>query len=93
MTQDIIIDEEGRIEFVYSDDLAEAMGLDELVGAGLATVERASHVEPAAGGGWNVDMTPRGGPASLGVFTKRADALAAEVEWLKQQMVSQERCK
>ncbi len=43
---------------------------------------RASHVEPCAGG-WSADMSPVGGPVLTG-FTKRSQALAAEVAWLEE---------
>ena len=69
---------EGRVEFVYSDALAGLLDL------GAATVTRASHVEPAPGGGWTADMAPSGGPV-LGPFALRAEALAAEVAWLAQE--------
>lgn len=78
---DITITEDGRVQFIYSDDLA---GLLEI---GHATVERASHVEPAPGGGWTADMSPSGGPVLTQPdgqpFALRADALAAEVQWLR----------
>lgn len=53
----------------------------------MKDVSRASHVEPAEdGNGWNVDMSPIGGPKSIGTFDTREEALAAEVEWLKQNL-------
>lgn len=69
------IDRAGVIRFIYRDDLAE------LIDHGPATTRRASHVEPAAGGGWSADLAPSGGPV-LGPFRLRADALAAELAWL-----------
>lgn len=49
----INIDTDGKIEFIYSDDLAQ------LLEQGAATVTRASHVEPHPnGGGWIADMSP-----------------------------------
>jgi hypothetical protein len=72
----ITIHDDGRIAFVYSDALAP------LVAAGDATIVRASHVEPAPGG-WQADMTPSGG-GLLPVCALRADALAAEVAWLRE---------
>lgn len=75
----------GEMAFVYDDDLLEL--LDE----GEATIARASHVEPAphpdGGQGWNVDMSPSGGPASLGVYRERSVALAVEVAWLQENVL------
>ncbi|MDP3767105.1 MAG: hypothetical protein Q8S13_03745 [Dehalococcoidia bacterium] len=74
---DLFIRPDGSIETIYSDDLQLA-----LAETGTHNVKRASHVEPADGGGWTADMSPiRGGPV-LGPFPTRADALAAEVDWL-----------
>jgi hypothetical protein len=56
--------------------------LQPLLSEGETTVARASHVEPSAGGGWDADLTPSNGPASLGGFTTRQAALDAEVAWL-----------
>lgn len=72
----IIADEHGGLKFIYDDALLP------LAGEGLMDVRRASHVEPAPGGGWNADMTPVGGPPCLGRFATRGEALAAEREWL-----------
>lgn len=63
---------------VYNDHLAPTLAqLD----AGYV-VKRASHVEPAEGGGWSADMAPSGGGV-LGPFPLRQDALDAERAWLK----------
>jgi hypothetical protein len=61
---------------VYDDALVET--LDAL---GDYRVTRASHVEPHPDGGWTADMRPMGGP-TLGPFKLRAEALAAERQWL-----------
>jgi hypothetical protein len=74
----IKIDDDGRISFVYDDALAD------LLTVGEAIVTRASHVEPAPGGGWTADMGPVAGPV-LGPFPLRADALAAERAWLAEE--------
>ena len=71
----------GRMEFIYTDNLAPL--LDE----GDATVQRVSHVEPSCADGrhgWTADMTPVDGP-TLGPFTTRAEALDAEHVWLQQE--------
>lgn len=75
---DILIDEDGTITFVYSDDLA-AVFVEE---HDQRTV-RASFVEPCAGGGWTADMSLSRGP-SLGPFVTRQDALEAERAWLSE---------
>jgi hypothetical protein len=73
------ISTEGHMRFIYDDVLTEL--LDE----GDATIERASHVEPE-GTQWVADMAPMGGP-KLGPFTKRQDALDAEVAWLNENVL------
>lgn len=61
MSKHTIKIEDGRMQFVYSDELRS------LTGEGPATIERASHVEPYKGGhpqdplGWVADMRPSGG--------------------------------
>lgn len=95
----VVIDADGNMTFIYSDDLAG------LLDGGAAKVTRASHVEPALGGGWQADMRPSGGPILFrgGVevdgdtldfrekngpylkgYNSRREALAAEVAWLRQ---------
>jgi hypothetical protein len=64
------------VEAIYSDEL-----IDVLSELGSVSVRRASHVEPC-NGGWSADMSPVGGPV-LEVFSKRQDAIDAEIEWLK----------
>lgn len=68
--------ENGVVSFIYHDEDVELLDLGE------ARIERASHVEPAEGGGWTADMSPRGGPV-LGPFKLRQAALDAEVAWLE----------
>jgi hypothetical protein len=81
----LTIDPDGTINFIYSDLLAEL--LDE----GDAHVVRASNVEPAQDGpGWTADMTPRLGPGApvLGPFPRHADAIAAEIAFLREDMAT-----
>lgn len=78
---DLRIAPDGEIAFIYSDDLAEFLDL------GDAQVSRASHVEPEGDGGWSADMSPVAGPKLTG-FRLRSEALAAEVEWLKQEIIN-----
>ncbi len=62
MTPDVnvVIDADGNLQFIYSDDLSG------LLETGAAKITRASHVEPALGGGWQADMRPSGGPVLFG---------------------------
>lgn len=81
MADDLVITfDGGTATAVYDDRLLptfRALG-------GELTVARASHVEPAPGGGWTADMAPVGGPV-LGPFTTRAQALHEERQWLAQE--------
>lgn len=67
--------ENGHVQFVWSDELAD------LVETGETTVRRVSNVEPSPGGGWTADMGPVDGPV-LGPFALRQTALDAERAWL-----------
>ncbi len=71
-----MISGDGRIRFIHSDDLTAA-----LRDFGRVEIKRASHVEPNADAMWEADLNPSGGPI-LGPFSSRADALAAERNWL-----------
>lgn len=83
----IVVDtKNGSLSFIYDDKLAGLMTL------GPATITRASHVEPApGGGGWEADMGPVQGPvlrdANGRPFATRAAALAAEVEYLNREVL------
>lgn len=70
------IEVNGTVRAIYG----EAIALDAL---GCPQIARASHVEPEAHGGWHADLTPVGGPVLTG-FSRRSEALAAEVDWLDQ---------
>ena len=76
---DLIVAPSGCIRHIYNDHL-------DLSQLGQVAITRASHVEPDSSGQWRADLSPVGGPI-LGPFTKRAAALAAEVEWLEQNML------
>lgn len=67
----------GNIQFIYSDELAEA-----LRSAGVIHIARASHVEPTPKGKWEADMSPLKGP-KLGPFKTREAALLAEMKWIE----------
>jgi hypothetical protein len=70
----------GRIEFIHSD---EAMQLAVRL-PGTPVISRASHVEPVPGtASWEADMSPSDGP-KLGPFPTKAEALAAEANWLRE---------
>jgi hypothetical protein len=58
-----------------------------LASLGHLDIKRASHVEPDQQnpGQWYADLSPVGGPLLTG-FPSRADALAAEEEWLNNKM-------
>jgi hypothetical protein len=58
-----------------------------LAALGAIDIRRASHVEPMPEqpGKWGADMAPVAGPF-LGPFDTRAEALAAEVAWLDNEL-------
>ena len=72
---ELIIETGGNLRCIY----AEAIDLHSL---GQPKITRASHVEPDSTGRWTADLAPVDGP-KLGPFDKRTDALAAEVQWLR----------
>lgn len=74
------VNDNGGLQFVYDDELAFLSAL------GATSTRRASHVEPNDNGLWTADMSPVGGPV-LGPFDLRGEALAAEVEWLKENVI------
>jgi len=86
MTALLVIDGAGRehhfvcdadgVRCIYDDAVAPLLAT-----LGESTTRRASHVEPDPAGGWQADMSPVSGPILRG-FTLRAEALAAEREWL-----------
>ena len=64
----------GTVKVIYGEEIP----LEEL---GELSIRRASFVEPAAGGGWLVDLSPVNGPL-LGPFKYRSHGLDAERKWL-----------
>ena len=76
----IVIAPDGTLQMIYEDDLAE------LLSAGPFETERASHVEPAEGGGWSATMVTSG--KVLGPFSLRREALAAEAQDLEAVLTS-----
>ena len=81
MVEHQIVIQNGRVQFVYDDELSEVLTI------GPAKVSRVSHVEPAEDGGWTADMSPIGGPILKNpdgqAFAFRSEALEAEREWLR----------
>jgi hypothetical protein len=76
----LVIDNQGAVRCIY----AESIDLSVL---GPLSIERASHVEPDAEGRWWADLSPAGGP-TLGPFSRRSEALTAEVQWLETHWLS-----
>ena len=54
----------------------------------MVEIRRASHVEPTADGQWTADLSPIDGGPLLGPFPMRAEALAAEAEWITARLAS-----
>ena len=69
---DLFIAPDGTVTAIFSEEI-------DLHSLGTATITRASHVEPDDSGHWFADIVD--GP-TLGPFTRRSEALAAEVAWL-----------
>ena len=61
--------------------------VDLMQALGPTRIRRASSVEPTDDNRWTADMGALGGPV-LGPFGRRAQALAAEVSWLRQHLKS-----
>jgi hypothetical protein len=78
----ITIDSLGVARGIYADDPRLMTFMRAL---GVASIRRASHVEPTSDNRWTADMAPSGGPV-LGPFDTRSEALAAEVEWLSRSL-------
>lgn len=81
---DLILTPAGHLRCVYDEAI-------DLAALGTPQIERASHVEPAASGGWTADLSPVGGPV-LGPFALRSAALTAERDWLIQYWLLSEAC-
>ena len=72
----------GTIRCIYSEAIDLAL-------LGPIQIQRASHVEPDERGQWHADLLPVGGP-TLGPFSRRSDALAAEEAWLVEHWLDQD---
>ncbi len=73
---ELLITPEAMIRCLYDETL-------ELTALGTPQIQRGSHVEPTADGNWTADLSPVSGPL-LGPFSRRSEALGAEVVWLEQ---------
>ncbi len=71
---DLVVRPGGVVAAVYTEDF-------DFQTLGTASIRRASHVEPDGLGRWRADLSPVGG-LTLGPFTLRSQALAAETTWL-----------
>jgi len=76
----LIIDPAGQARCLY----AEVIDLRSL---GELHIARASRIEPDGQGNWWADLSPAAGPV-LGPFGLRSEALAAELDWLNDQLAS-----
>ena len=73
---ELIVSGTGEVRSIYS----EAFPLSHL---GKLSISRASHVEPNSVGQWMADLSPVDGPL-LGPFEFRTEALAGEIDWLRE---------
>lgn len=75
---ELLIQPNGQIRCLYD----EALDLSQF---GPPRIVRASRVEPDPHGQWYADLIESHGPV-LGPFPQRSAALAAERDWLQQQL-------
>lgn len=71
---ELVVTPHGSIRCLYGEEI-------DLRSLGRLSICRASHVEPNAQGQWLADLAPLAGP-TLGPFSTRSQALAAEQAWL-----------
>ncbi len=81
---EIVFELDGRTRWIHDDRFA-GRELAEALGAPLR-ISRASAVEPTEDGRWCADLAPVSGPV-LGAFDTRGEALAAEVAWLRENVI------
>ena len=72
----LIIEPGGGVRYVYDE-------MVDLTTLGRVQITRGSHVEPDDQGQWLANLRPAGGP-TLGPFSLRSEALAAERRWLEE---------
>jgi hypothetical protein len=70
----LVVEPGGTVRCIYTEDI-------NLTALGNPVIARASHVEPDQQGRWLADLSPAHGP-TLGPFSHRSEALAAEHAWL-----------
>jgi len=75
----LVIDPAGIIKCIYEESI-------DLRLLGELKITRASLVEPDELGLWWADCSPLRGP-KLGPFQARSQALAAEIQWISQQVL------
>ena len=78
---ELMIEPGGGVRCIYRESI-------DLHSLGKPKITRASHVEPDTSGRWIADLSPVDGP-KLGPFDKRTEALAAEVQWLRDNWLAQ----
>jgi len=71
---ELVIQPDGTVRTIYDETI-------DLTALGTLVIRRASHVEPTADGRWTAVLEPVNGP-TLGPFSRRTEALAAETAWL-----------
>jgi len=77
-TYSIFINRDGKMEFIYSDELVG------LLQEGNPSIKRVSNVEPTADGQWEARMCDG---TVLGPYRLRQEALDEEVKYLKEKML------
>lgn len=75
---ELIINPTGAVRGVYGEEINLHL-------LGTLAICRASHVEPDGHGNWWADCAPVGGPR-IGPFSNRSQAIAAELQWLREWM-------
>lgn len=76
----IKINPDGTAVMIYTEDIDVASLGD------VTSITRAATVEPVNGNLWAADMGIVGGPV-LGPFDKRSDGLAAEINWIEENIL------
>ena len=76
-TKHIAVSISGEVSFIYDEEL------EALEKSGASSTSRASNVEPEGDGTWTADFSPIGHNVRLTGFKKRSEALAAEKQWLE----------
>ena len=72
----LVIGPNGDIRTLYCEEI-------DLQKLGRMQISRGSYVEPNENGQWMVDLSPLSGP-TLGPYSKRSEALQAEIEWIEE---------